>query len=328
MIKHFLICALTLLTVNVFQTNAAITQAWPEAENDLKPLPGSLDASLSVSSMGDLLDYVLKIGALTVLKDHKFEINYKKKGFLSIYTIYVNSITTKSVNITDATMSFVNNTDTLAIEISNVTIDALVDGGVTAVAVPVKFKEVVLKDVTLRLEASTTTDNEVTWQLKQVNSITVEDLELTMQQKIWQKYVNKFHSQIMGFVQKACGIITSKINDKVDQLNQKLANQDADTWISTILSPKAPLNFTSTRYFEFSQAEDLVKINVDGRFMDVDLDEIVVPQNTMNYTRQKDHGFKGQKNQFFMNEAFANSLLYDISDSYMPFIFQSENLET
>jgi len=276
--------------------------------------------------MDALLDYVAKLGAY-LLKDHTFEINYEKKGFLHAYTITVNSITIKSINVTDCTISFVNNTDTLAVDISNVTVDALVDGGVSALAVPVTFKEVVLQNVNLRLVASTTTENEVNWQLQQVNSISIEDLELTLKQKFLQKFVTMFHKQIMSGVDKACGAVTQKINDKVDVLNKKLADQTADTWMSPILSPKAPLNFTSTSYFEFSQAEDLVKINVDGRFLDIEAEEIVVPQNVLNYTRQESHGLKGQMNQFFMNEAFVNSLLYDISDSYMPFTFQNENLE-
>ena len=73
-------------------------------------------------------------------------------------------------------------------------IEADVDGGVKALWIlPITVKSVLMKSISFNITLATTTDNDVNWQLEQVNSVTIGDVELTMSQWVWQEYVDHFH---------------------------------------------------------------------------------------------------------------------------------------
>jgi len=41
------------------------------------------------------------------------------------------------------------------------------------------------------------------------------------------------------------------------------------SFMTTLLSDKLPLNYTSTKYPEFRGADNMIEIHLDGRFLDV-----------------------------------------------------------
>lgn len=104
----------------------------PSNNGTAVPEPGAFSASLKVSSLNHALEYGLRLGLSTYMQNRTFEIGWSKPGFINAY---LNSITTLTVNDWDVTsLKFVGKTNTLAIDISGVSVNATVDGGMTVLS--------------------------------------------------------------------------------------------------------------------------------------------------------------------------------------------------
>jgi len=141
-----------------------------------------------------------------------------------------------------------------------------------------------------------------------------------MSSSIWQVLVNKGHWAIMKAVGVACGKVSDFLAAKVVALNAMIATEGPNTWMTDIISPLAPLNMTATTYPRFDSDTGLISMNFDGRFMDVIEKAMEVPVNAADSIPRE----KKQKEQFFLHESTLNSLLFDLSDSYMPINVESE----
>lgn len=239
-----------------------------------------------------------------------FEINYEKKGFLTYYDVVINSIHTNSVDGFDIKdISFINGTDTLQVTVGGVNIDATVDGHVTCLwLIPVDITAFKLTNVTMQLQIATTTSDKVHFEVVGASFFSVGDLNLTMSSSIWQKLVDAGHWAIMKAVNVACSMLSDAVDAKVVLYNEKIRNEGPTTFVTTLLGVAMPLNLTMTRYPILSSADNMVYLNMDGRFLEAMTNTTQVPENVEWQPREK-----VQKEQFFIHESSLNSLLYDIS---------------
>lgn len=87
---------------------------------------------------------------------------------------------------------------------------------------------------------------------------------------MWQKLVNLNHGLLLGLINGFLGSgLPNKLHHKVDQFNTKVANEGPMSFMTTLLSDKLPLNYTSTKYPQFSGADNMIELHLDGRFLDV-----------------------------------------------------------
>jgi len=71
-----------------------------------------------------------------------------------------------------------------------------------------------------------------------------------------------------------------------------------------------PLNFTMTRYPEFSHAQNRINVNIDGLFTAPDMAQYVNENSVWaNYTNQASL----QKEQLYIHQSMIDTLLYDLS---------------
>ena len=101
---------------------AAFTQAQVA---DVAPMPGSIAASLNVTSLNNILQLAAPLAANKVLNGHTFEINYKKRGFAGIYNIDIQDISFITVDGFDVRdISFKEGTDTLVATVGGINVNA------------------------------------------------------------------------------------------------------------------------------------------------------------------------------------------------------------
>lgn len=66
----------------------------------------------------------------------------------------------------------------------------------------------------------------------------------------------------------------------------------------------------------------MIEIHMDGRFLDVATQTIDVTPNAVWQPREN----LAQKEQFFIHESMLNSLLFSVSDTFMPKMISSDSL--
>ena len=121
------------------------------------PEPGSVSATLSIASLNNILQLAAPLAANEIFQNKTFEINYKKKGFLKIYNVEIDSVHTNSVDgFTVKDFSFKNGTNTLVLTVGGVDIDATTKGKATALwLIPCSIEAVKVKNLTMQVEIST-----------------------------------------------------------------------------------------------------------------------------------------------------------------------------
>ena len=90
-----------------------------------------------------------------------------------------------------------------------------------------------------------------------------------------------------------------------DAFNVLLKNQNDSTFVFDVKG--LPLNFTMTRYPEFSNAQKEIILHMDSEFTGQDMSTYVESDSTWaNYTEMK------QREQLWLHQSTVNSLLYDV----------------
>ena len=99
--------------------------------NEVVPTPGGLSATLDVNSVHNILSLLVPSTA-TEMANKTYEVGYVNKGFLGIYKMVLNSITVNSIDgdwqVNPVQFGFVNGTDTLKFQVSNLNVDVAIDG--------------------------------------------------------------------------------------------------------------------------------------------------------------------------------------------------------
>jgi hypothetical protein len=234
--------------------------------NDVTPLPGSISASFNVTSLNNIMQLAAPLSANKLLNDHTFDINYKKTGFLGIYALEVKSIhfiTVDDFSIRD--VSFKEGTDTLVVTVGGINVNATCEASASGLwVIGTSLDAFTLTNITVQIELTTTSDDQVHWQLSETTRLSLGDLTLTMGDKFWNKLVTKHIDLIKGGINKGLQAAVNKIDALAASFNLKLAN--GDEFISA--SETKPFNWTMTTAPEFNPSTGLININMDGRYVD------------------------------------------------------------
>jgi len=97
------------------------------------------------------------------------------------------------VNITDAkfgdvSMDFVGATDVVRTTITNANITLAVDAEATSFfPVSLDITEVFLQNVTMQLDLTTSSDDQLIWKVQETLLLSLQDFEITCKEKFWQK---------------------------------------------------------------------------------------------------------------------------------------------
>lgn len=278
----------------VFKSAAALLSVAPlcsarsdwyfkDHSNDVEytPNPGSISSTMYVPSLNNILALVIPLAANQIFTNHTFNIDYTASDLFGIYNIEIDSLTTNNVTVGDRNLGFVEGTDTLQLTINGIDIDATMVGKATAVGfIPASIEAFTITNLTLVLEVSTSSDDEVHYKVGGNSYFHIDDFSLTMGQWVWQKLVNLNHALLLSlantFLQHG---VPAMIGMKVSHFNNLVANEGPMTFMTNILSDKLPLNITATKYPQFRSSDQMIELHLDGRFLDVSQQAIAVAQN-------------------------------------------------
>jgi hypothetical protein len=145
-----------------------------------------------------------------------------------------------------------------------------------------------------------------------------------MKQHRWNDMLTKWHTPMMNGINYFISYWVPRwINTKMEHFNVKLGNEGPMTFMSKILGKNKPINMTMTKYPQFRSSDQMIELHLDGRFLDVATQTIDVTPNAIWQPRETT---LKQQEQFFLHESMANSLLFSISDTFMPKMITNKSL--
>ena len=100
----------------------------------------------------------------------------------------INQVNITEAKFGDVSMDFVGATDVVRTTITNANITLAVDAEATSIfPVPLDITEVFLQNVTMQLDLTTTSDDQLIWQVQETLLLSLQDFEITCKEKFWQK---------------------------------------------------------------------------------------------------------------------------------------------
>jgi hypothetical protein len=106
-----------------------------------------------------------------------------------------------------------------------------------------------------------------------------------------------------------------------------LKNRNDTTFLVDVYSPKYPLNFTTTRAPIFDNTTNIITLNFDGTFYDVDLKTNHVDDNQIFANRVEDKNL-GNSQQIFIHETMLSSAFFAAGKEFMPIKVNDTNATT
>ena len=288
--------------------------------HDIEPLPGSISASLNVTSLNNILQLAAPLAASELLNDKTYEINYHKKGFAGLYSIDVKDIHFNKVDGFDVRdISFKEGTDTLMVTVGGVNVDATCDAKVSGLwVITAGLESFTVENITMQLEVSTSSEDEVHWQLHEVTRLSLQDLTLTMSNDFWQTIIDKNMQLIKMGIAKGLQTLVDMVDSKVAAFNLKLASDKPYTYMDTPFVENLLLNTTMTKYPELSREKNFINIHMDGLYVFHTEEHIDVPDPNTVWPIIIEEG--PQRDQIWIHESTLNSVVYD-----HPFTFTGKN---
>ena len=134
-----------------------------------------------------------------------------------------------------------------------------------------------LSDLKLQLELETTSEDMVNWQIVSATDLSLGDVDIKCDNYIWQMFFDKAKPEILAGINYVFDFGQGVGLGLVDGANYYLRNNDND-WVLDLVG--MPLNFTMTRYPEFSNEKDEISLNLDGQFVSDMAKEYVTPDST------------------------------------------------
>ena len=279
--------------------------------HDIEPLPGSISASLNVTSLNNILQLAAPLMASELLNDKTFKINYHKKGWKGIYNIDIEDVHFNKVDGFDVRdISFKEGTDTIMVTVGGVNVNATCDAKVSGLwVITAGLEAFTVENITLQLEVSTSSADEVHWQLHEVTRLSLQDLTLTMSNDFWQTLVNENIKLIKIGIAKGLQKLIDMVDSKVAAFNLKLASDKPYTYNKTPLVDNLLLNTTMTKYPELSREQNLINIHMDGLYVFHTEEHIDVPDPNTVWPIGVEDGH--QRDQIWIHESTLNSVVYD-----------------
>lgn len=118
---------------------------------------------------------------------------------MHVYNVEVDSIHTNSVDgFTIKDFSFKNGTNTLVLTVGGVDIDAVTVGKASCLwLISGSIEAVKVKNLTMQVEISTQSDDQVHYKVVEMSSFHIDDFEVTMGQKVWQTLIDASHKLLL-----------------------------------------------------------------------------------------------------------------------------------
>lgn len=276
--------------------------------HDVEPMPGSLFASLNVTSLNNIVQLAAPLAANEVLNGKTFEIDYKKKGIAGIYSVDIKDITFITVDgFSIKDVSFKEDSDTLVATIGGIDVNATCNAKASGLwLISGALEAFTVKNITLQVELATTSDDEVHWQLSQVTRISVDDLTLKMNNNFWQTIVDKNMVLIRIGIYTGLQKLLGKIDTMTDALNLKLKSNEPEAFITEVKAGM-PMNLTMSAAPKMTRDSNLIQINFDGRFVDTNTNTIRAVGPT-DFPQLVDYK---QREEIFIHDSVMNSMIFD-----------------
>jgi len=171
---------------------------WRDQNADATPAPGAAQIFLNVPSMSTLLKDAATFVPYYAIRGKSFEVDKEVK-------VAGIDLSIKQVNITDfvigdASMAFVGTTDTIRTTLKNIDVTLNMDALVKKGLIKLELTEVKLMNLTMQLDMATSSDDQVHWQLTTAPLLSLEGMNATVAQKVWQKTINKLIPVILAEV--------------------------------------------------------------------------------------------------------------------------------
>lgn len=245
---------------------------------------------------------------------------------MNLYSVEFGGVHSNTVDGPKKTdLSFKKNSDTIVLTLAGIDLDLTMQDASAQLLHVVKadIESVVATNFTLQVELFTTTTDQVHWALGGHSWFHLDNLNITMKQHRWNDMLATMHTPMMNGINYFISYWVPRwISTKVKHFNAKVANEGPMTFMSKILGKNKPLNTTMTKYPQFRSSDQMIEIHMDGRFLDVATQTIDVTPNAIWQPREN----LAQKEQFFIHESTVNSLLFSISDTFMPKMISSASL--
>ena len=276
--------------------------------DNAEPMPGSIMASLNVTSLNNIVQLAAPLAANEALNGKTFEIDYKKKGIAGLYSVDIKDIsliTVDGFSIKD--VSFKEGTDTLVATIGGINVNATCNAKASGLwIISGALEAFTIKNITLQVELATTSEDEVHWQLSQVTRISVDDLTLTMNNNFWQTIVDKNMVLIRIGIYTGLQKLLGKLDSMTDALNLKLKTNEPTAFITEV-KEGMPMNLTMTAAPKMTAESNLININFDGRFVDSNTNTVraVGPSTFPELVDFK------QREEIFIHQSVMNSMIFD-----------------
>lgn len=122
---------------------------------------------------------------------------------------------------------------------------------------------------------ATSSQDQIHWQLKETAFVHLTDLNCQFKEKLFNLAFKEVKPQVLAVINYSLALAAGVTEGLVDVLNIALQNEKEMTFEIPLMG--MPFNLTMSRYPQFSNAEDLISMNIDGRFYDTQTQATELP---------------------------------------------------
>lgn len=153
----------------------------------LEPGPGSISATASTESLNNIVQLAAPLLVNELTYNRTIPLNIDKTGIMGSYEVnltqlHFDNVEGPSIN----SVGWKNDAqDVLLIELSNLNVNITLDGKMKGLwVIDLSASHIYITNITLVLEASTSTTDQVHWALSENLQITVEDIEFKFNSRL------------------------------------------------------------------------------------------------------------------------------------------------
>jgi len=170
------------------------------------------------------LKYATSLGPYYAFVGKSFNVNFEHK--IAGIDFKLNQVNITAMSIQDSSIAFVGTTDTLRVTIKNTDIVLAVDVYAKSkiTPIPLKITEVHLKNIIMQFDVSTSSTDQVHWQMAENSTITMADYTVNCTTAIWQKIIDSAKPEIMSALKVGIQLAEGALSGAVDAVNELLAN--------------------------------------------------------------------------------------------------------
>lgn len=158
------------------------------------------------------------------------------------FELKATEITIETVTVGLATASWLDDSDTLRVSVTGVSVNMTTDAMIQGPLIPdVKVQDILVSDINLQIDIAFTSADGIAFQIESVDVLSVGDVQVTVN-KLYQRLVDKLKPEFMKLVNYGVKLAQGAYEGAVDALNYKLATNNE--FVTNLLG--MPLNVTMT----------------------------------------------------------------------------------